>query len=559
MTEKMIAENNLLERSTFPPLINNYLNNNHGAGSFYLLTSDEGTIHILGGESSVIIGSSEVFNNENFYERFKKYPDLIALIDNTDQRKEVIECSVDGYMYSFNVFSLIDDAKSKFVIGTPATVSSGRLLEDVFRNLHNGVIITDKRGGIEWVNDGFVKMSGYTLEEALGKKPGDLLQGKETNPKHKKQFQAKLKKGVPFAQEIINYSKSGKMFWSYVQITPILNDLGGVEKYVGIETDITKLIKYQEKLKRSELNMRKIADDQTQISAQLKEAENKVRKALEEKTNSLKQLEEAQSQIVSNEKMASLGQLTAGIAHEINNPIAFVFNGIDALKYTLEGLFEIAKEINSFKETKDKEALIERIDEFQQEFDIDEIITDADGLIDDIKNGAVRTMEIVKGLRIFSRLDEEEFKLANINENLDATLILLNSKIKKRIKLNKEYDLDLPEINCFPGQLNQVFMNLVNNAIQAFPEDHEDATIDVITRATSDGVSISIKDNGTGIPEDVKKRVFEPFFTTKPVGIGTGLGLSISYGIIEKHEGKIELFSTEGEGTEFKISLPFRA
>lgn len=438
------------------------------------------------------------------------------------------------------------------------SISSTRLVHDVFDNIHNGVIITDKKGLIEWVNDGFVSLSGYNKDEVIGKKPGDLLQGEGTSPRHRSTFRRNLKKGIPFSQEVINYTKAGKKFWAYVQITPVLDDHGEAVKFIGIETDITRLIRYQERLKKSESNLRKTAADQLEISNQLKLTERKLKKALKEETKSRKQLQETQAQLVNNEKMASIGQLTAGIAHEINNPIAFVYNGIDALKITLESLFELTAELRTISESGDHENIVEQIREFIRENDFEEIVTDSRGLIEDVKSGAVRTMEIVKGLRIFSRLDEEEFKLADINENLDATLILLNNKIKKRIELTRNYDLELPRISCFPGQLNQVFMNILSNAIQAFPEDQPDPAIDISTSASDDGIAISIKDNGIGIPEKIRKRIFEPFFTTKPVGLGTGLGLSITYGIIEKHEGTIEVLSEPDVGTEFIITLPLR-
>ncbi|MEO1253863.1 MAG: ATP-binding protein, partial [Bacteroidota bacterium] len=181
---------------------------------------------------------------------------------------------------------------------------------------------------------------------------------------------------------------------------------------------------------------------------------------------------------------------------------------------------------------------------------------DLSSLVDDIKEGAVRTIEIVKGLRVFSRLDEEDMKDANINECLDATLVLLKNKTKNSIKITKKYDDELPEILCYPGQLNQVFMNIINNAIQAMPEDKENAEITVATEKTKEGINIRLKDNGSGMSDEVKQRIFEPFFTTKPVGVGTGLGMSISYGIIEKHHGQLHVESELGVGTEFIIELP---
>ena len=174
----------------------------------------------------------------------------------------------------------------------------------------------------------------------------------------------------------------------------------------------------------------------------------------------------------------------------------------------------------------------------KEDHEYDEIMEDLDVMVRDVNYGVTRTIEIIKGLRVFSRLEEEEIKKTNINENLDATLILLRNQTKNHIKFLKFYDENMGEIECYPGQLNQVFMNIINNAIQAIPEEKKDGEIFIHTEEKSDHISIKIKDNGVGIPEELKSRIWEPFFTTKAVGVGTGLGMSISYSIIEKHHGK---------------------
>ncbi|MEM9896707.1 MAG: ATP-binding protein [Bacteroidota bacterium] len=309
--------------------------------------------------------------------------------------------------------------------------------------------------------------------------------------------------------------------------------------------------------------MKGFIDTQIETNEQLMIAESKLKSLLEKEQESkailnqtLDKLKDTQGQLVHSEKMASLGQLTAGIAHEINNPINFVFNGIDSMRRNLEDLSIILDKYELLDTQNSKDALIAEIKAAKTEIEYDELRKDLDSLVDDIKEGAVRTIEIVKGLRVFSRLDEEDMKEANINECLDATLVLLKNKTKNRITVNKSYDAELPEILCYPGQLNQVFMNIINNAIQAIPEERENAEISVATTVTDFGISISLKDNGTGMSEEVRKRIFEPFFTTKPVGVGTGLGMSISYGIIEKHQGKLRVESEYGVGTEFIIDLP---
>jgi len=319
-----------------------------------------------------------------------------------------------------------------------------------------------------------------------------------------------------------------------------------------------------QELERSEREMRALAEAQLEANEKLMLAEKKLKETLEleqkqraELDRLVAQLKETQGQLVHNEKMASLGQLTAGIAHEINNPINFVYNGIDTLKVSLDDLMEIVNKYNELDNANgNKDAVIEEAKRLKQQLDFEELTQDIEHLVADIKRGAVRTMEIVKGLRVFSRLDEEERKMASIKDCLDSTLILLNSKMKGRIELKKYYDESMPDIMCYPGQLNQVFMNIINNAIQAIPEDRKDGEISIYTENQQENVIIRIKDNGIGMSEQVKRRIFEPFFTTKPVGVGTGLGLSITFGIIEKHGGNIFVNSEEGKGTEFVIQLP---
>ncbi len=317
------------------------------------------------------------------------------------------------------------------------------------------------------------------------------------------------------------------------------------------------------KLQDSEVEIRDLADKQLQDNEKLFLAEKKLKELLKKEQKSkdelnlaIQSLKSAQSQLVHSEKMASLGQLTAGIAHEINNPINFISSGMVSIKMSIESLREISSMYSKLDEGGDPEEILEQVKELKEEHEYDEMMEELDELIKDVNYGVSRTIEIVKGLRVFSRLDEEEAKVANINENIDATLTLLRNKTKNRIKISKYYDEKMKDIECYPGQLNQVFMNILNNAIQAIPDEKQDAEIKIYTEEAPDSVIVRIKDNGIGIPEEIKNRIWEPFFTTKAVGVGTGLGMSITYGIIEKHNGKIDLNSTVGEGTEFAITLP---
>ena len=280
------------------------------------------------------------------------------------------------------------------------------------------------------------------------------------------------------------------------------------------------------------------------------------KKEIEEKNTALNlvltNLKETQQQLIQSEKMASIGQLTAGVAHEINNPINFVSANIKPLR---EDLADLIKCINYYQQTvKDKglEKEFAEVQKFNEQTDIQFVLTEINDLLNGIEEGASRTSEIVKGLRNFSRLDQDVIKKADFNEGIESTLTLLHSTYRDRIEIVKDYG-KIPEVDCFPGQLNQVFMNLLSNAIQAI---NGEGKIFIKTSATQNNVQISIKDTGSGIAEEIRTKIFDPFFTTKEVGKGTGLGLSISYGIIEKHNGKLEVFSEPGKGAEFVISLP---
>ena len=280
------------------------------------------------------------------------------------------------------------------------------------------------------------------------------------------------------------------------------------------------------------------------------EEEQKIRKTLEETHHNLKS---AQSQLIHAEKMSSLGQLTAGIAHEINNPVSFIKGGMQTLKMAIKDLYKVIGEYEGLDTsqpdlTENLKAVKANSNELMTE--VKEMV---EQLFKDVMFGTDRVTEIVSGLRIFSRHDEAKVKAASVHENLDAALLILRPKYKNRAEIIRQYDPSVQEIDCLPGQLNQVFVNLVSNAVDAMDEF---GTLIISTQDLGNQVQLSFKDNGSGIPAEIKNKIFDPFFTTKEVGEGTGLGLSISHSIIEQHQGKLEVFSEEGFGTEFRITLP---
>jgi signal transduction histidine kinase len=266
--------------------------------------------------------------------------------------------------------------------------------------------------------------------------------------------------------------------------------------------------------------------------------------------STIHQLKSAQSQLVQQEKMASLGQLVAGVAHELNNPIGAIYANLPILEEYMCDLVELVAELEQMSlDDRQKQTLQHKLEQIDFEF----VREDSSILINSCKNAALRVKDIVMSLRNFSRLDEAELKDVLLEEGLDSTLALLYHTIKNRIRIEKHYALQKP-VRCRAGQINQVFMNLLSNAIQAIPDK---GVITVSTLCQGDSAVVIIQDTGTGMDAEILKRIFDPFFTTKKIGEGTGLGLSISYGIIEKHHGYISVTSKPGFGTCFTVSLPF--
>ena len=319
-----------------------------------------------------------------------------------------------------------------------------------------------------------------------------------------------------------------------------------------------KEISQAEALRISLENERLVREQNLVLEAKVQERTEALQKANAELGLAIDNLKNTQTQLVNAEKMASLGQLTAGIAHEINNPINFVTSNIIPLRRDLADLMELLSQYELLhKVPGNHEQELLDIKKLQRELDYEFLKEEIGILLNGMEEGAKRTAEIVKGLRIFSRLDESDLKKVNINEGIESTLILLNSSMGGKIDLIKDYDPDA-YLECYPGKLNQVIMNITNNAIQALHENVSDkrGQITIQTKALNDAIRISISDNGPGIPESIRSKIFEPFFTTKAVGQGTGLGLSIVYSIIESHKGQINVFSNPGEGTTFQIDLP---
>ena len=332
----------------------------------------------------------------------------------------------------------------------------------------------------------------------------------------------------------------------------------------------------QKKLERCEAERRQLETDISakefflkKVICELEDSRTDLQYRSQELENTLDSLHKMQAQMIQSEKMSALGQMVAGIAHEINNPVSFIYGNLSHIKQYTHDLLRLVELYQRYFPNPPAEIQTER-----KTIDLDFLEKDAILVLDSMNIGTERIRDIVLSLRNFSRLDESEFKAVDIHEGINNTLMILQHRIKAtdkspEIQIIRDYS-NLSNVECYAGQLNQVFMNILVNALDALEELNTKRTYQeirdnpsCITIRTSvvdlEWVKIAIADNGSGIPKSIQKQIFNPFFTTKPVGKGTGMGMAISYQIItKKHGGKLEFFSTPGKGTEFVVQIPIQ-
>jgi PAS domain S-box-containing protein len=407
----------------------------------------------------------------------------------------------------WTVFSLgsSEMAGEKIVLGGFLDITRRKELEDrlnlykeVFKHSVDVIMVIDKEGRILERNPAHERRTGFTDEDLKGKTVFDMLP-----PEKGAEIRAAMDKEGGFTGELEGVSKDGERIPVLVSIFPIHDEQGRLNLYVSMGRDITA-----------------------------------IKRALTDLADTNRELRQAQAHLVQSEKMASLGGLVAGIAHEINTPVGAMTSMHDTLVRAIAKLKDHLKEKSpeAFESDERLKSLFSTIEESNQV----------------IRSGASRVAEIVRRLRSFARLDEAELKKVDIHEGLEDTLTLVHHEIKHNIQVVRDYG-KLPAMSVFPSRLNQVFLNLLNNARQAIGEK---GTITIRTSVEDKTASIAVTDDGVGIPKENLPRIFDPGFTTKGVGIGTGLGLSICYQIIKDHRGKIDVESEVGKGTTFTVRIP---
>jgi len=448
-------------------------------------------------------------------------------------------------------------------------------LAGIVNHASESIIATDQFGKIIYANPATEKMFGYSRKELLDRQLEEL-----TTELYRERIYNEIFKSGPWGLvwngELLNRRKDGKLFYAWASVSKMLDQEGNFIALVWFQRDITQTKRYQEEMikieKEKAETLRILHENEAAINRSLNRAKRELQEKnlelerrtfeLEEEKKRLKEayekLNQMQAQLLQSEKLASLGQLSAGVAHELNNPISFVHSNLGTLneyvqdiKTLLQKYSELEKNLRS---NKAYQPLLKELESIKEQIGLDFILKDFDKIIAESREGTHRVKDIVQNLKDFSHTDKGELELADINKGIESTLNIVWNELKYKARVIKEYG-DIPRIQCFPQQLNQVFMNLLVNAAQAIEDKGE---IRIKTYQKDDNVVVEISDTGVGISEKNLPRIFEPFFTTKEVGKGTGLGLSVVYGIIQKHNGKIEVESELNQGSTFRVILPIR-
>ncbi|MDP5033238.1 ATP-binding protein [Paraglaciecola sp.] len=419
------------------------------------------------------------------------------------------------------------------------------LLESLLRKLPMGACIVDAQYQIVFWNDFFSDRLDLQETDVIGKSILEIF------PEQARFLKKKIHSVFILKNESFSYWEQRPHIFEFQSSRPIT----GEETLMYQNMEVLPLMDEQQEVQYVCITIQDVTA-QASYYSDLSKAAEELDKEHKEQARLIRKLEEAKTQLVQSEKMASIGQLAAGVAHEINSPIGFIYSNLQSLQDYAEKLIKVgtfaAKLIDKSGEMKFKRLK----NDFYERAEFDYIKEDIVDLISESLDGAVRVKEIVKSLKEFSHSDTNEWAVSDVVEGIESTLKIINSQFKYKVELVKDYQEGIPPLYCMVMQLNQVFMNLILNAAQAI-----EGSGHIYIRVYTDGdwQKVSIRDTGQGISPSNLSKIFDPFFTTKPVGSGTGLGLSLSYNIIKNHGGNIDVNSTVGKGTEFIVSLPHKS
>ncbi len=400
-------------------------------------------------------------------------------------------------------------------------------------SLPQSILRKDLDGRFTFCNSNFSRELGRTPSEVLGQDDYSFFPP-ELAEKYRLDDARVIEERKPFEAVEEHSTPGGRVIYVHIMKTPLFDREGDAIGIQGIFSDVTERKQAEEQLQAQNLLLREMAESERQAHEALKET---------------------QSRLVQSEKLAGLGQMVAGVAHEINNPLSFVSNNVAVLQRDLAELLDV---LDLYRQGEGPLAecrpdLVDEIRARRESLDLEYTVGNLPRLLERTRDGLGRIQQIVRDLRVFARLDEGTLNEVDLNEGISSTITIVQGHArKKHVRIDKDLG-ELPPLTCFGAKLNQVVMNLVMNAIDACPEG---GAVTVRTRADEGGVRLDVVDTGCGIDPAIRERIFDPFFTTKPVGVGTGLGLSISYGIVQDHGGTIEVDSTPGQGSRFTVRLP---
>lgn len=440
---------------------------------------------------------------------------------------------------------MIEDRSREMYAAEKTICTKEQYLSNILSSILDSVIVINGADvTIKTVNPATLELFGFSERELIGVHAGLLIENIEETLQKLNIENDDSGKGKLQNYESYSKTKKGKKF-------PILLSAATLGKNDKNNNEIVFVIKNIIAQKTIEMELKQAYQDLIEDEKMLKNVMKDMKRANEE-------LKMAQAQLVQSEKLASLGQLSAGVAHEINNPLGFVDNNMVMLKEYIQhysNLLDIVDELkkaveqNNHVQARD---LVQKIKDFEQQINFEFISSDIAQLIEQSLSGIERIKKIVRDLKTFSRKDDDEMDINSVEDILDGVISIIWNELKYTVELTKDY-CGLPKVHCYPQKLGQVFINLLINASHAFKEKGE-----ILLKTYTEGnfACIEVRDNGCGISKENLEKIFDPFFTTKEVGKGTGLGLSISYDIIKQHNGKISVSSELDKGTSFLIKLP---